>query len=918
LKKNFAHATRAGSWIIEHSGNASENLEFKQNDGSTTVRSYLAGRNTHEFYTSGFERLRIDSSGRLLIGTTSSTGSHILEVFSGTDNEPIKVESSDAGAYIRFEDNDTTGSTRLGAVDNDFKIDVNSSERLRVDSSGDVKIGGTLPSSPSITLQANGNYEGKGQIRINRTDAVSTIFQGLDNGSITSTIQKDGSVRLKGSVVSSSTNAEEDTLYIGGSLLGDYGGLQAIRPQGTTSLNTKDVFIGGHGNTHTSKIFADGSATFGGTLHVESGSAGSVTANSAADDLIVENSGDTGISILAADGNNTSAVFFGNATDAVGAAIRWNHDSNQMQIGPDKSGAHLRFNSGDGAEAMRLTSDNKLGLATTSPSTRFHLTGTDNNFITLDHATRTGSWIITHSGSNSENLEFQQNNGSTTVRSYLAGRDAHEFHTNGSQRLCIDSSGRVGIGESAPDVRLHVKTSSDDVAKLESTSGGNGPNLILAHTGTSPADDDTIGKLSFSATNDNSQETTFADIKVISTDVSDGSEDAAFTFNTRNNGTFAERVRLTSDGRLGLGSSSPLLDFQVVDYGGFSGNANQLLLNNNTYYDSGDKATKTGFSTRIDLTNQDGSIRFLNTSSSSSANAAITLNERLRLTASGRFGIGATDVNAPLEVRNSSALQIRTSTGTGTYWEFGRDNSTGDFFLADDGLGTVVAVDQITGAVGLGTTSPTFTEGNGLRIERASTATLRLQDTGAHGFEISASSTEAKFRSMNSKPFIFANSSDNELLRITGTGIAFNGDTAGANKLNDYEEGTFTPEYAGATTAGTYTYLSRTGHYTKIGDMVNVTIMLSNISTSTAGTGNINITGLPFTSANNTSFACGSVILDQFNVSGSTRSLAVRNTPNTATLAIHEIRDNIIDSPMSAGDKASDTADIFCTITYRV
>jgi hypothetical protein len=88
-----------------------------------------------------------DSSGRLLIGTTSSTGSHILEVNGGTDNEPIKVESSDAGAYVRFEDNDTTGSTRIGAVDDDFKIDVNSSERLRISSNGNVGINTTSSSN---------------------------------------------------------------------------------------------------------------------------------------------------------------------------------------------------------------------------------------------------------------------------------------------------------------------------------------------------------------------------------------------------------------------------------------------------------------------------------------------------------------------------------------------------------------------------------------------------------------------------------------------------------------------------------------------------------------------------------------------------------------------------------------------------
>ena len=45
-----------------------------------------------------------------------------------------------------------------------------------------------------------------------------------------------------------------------------------------------------------------------------------------------------------------------------------NHDSNQMQIGPDKAGAHLRFNSGDGAEAARIDSSKRLLVGQTSTS----------------------------------------------------------------------------------------------------------------------------------------------------------------------------------------------------------------------------------------------------------------------------------------------------------------------------------------------------------------------------------------------------------------------------------------------------------------------------------------------------------------------------------------------------------------------
>ena len=150
------------------------------------------------------------------------------------------------------------------------------------------------------------------------------------------------------------------------------------------------------------------------------------------------------------------------------------------------------------------------------------------------------------------------------------GTNELKLVTGGTARATVDSSGNVGIGESAPDQRLHVKTSSDDVAKLESTSGGNGPNLTFAHTGASPADDDTISKLTFIATNDNSQETTFADIKVISTDVSDGSEDAAFTFNTRNNGTFAERMRILSSGGIAFNGdtaqANALDDYEEGDW----------------------------------------------------------------------------------------------------------------------------------------------------------------------------------------------------------------------------------------------------------------------------------------------------------------------------------------------------------------
>jgi hypothetical protein len=105
-----------------------------------------------------------------------------------------------------------------------------------------------------------------------------------------------------------------------------------------------------------------------------------------------------------------------------------------------------------------------------------------------------------------------------------------------------------------------------------------------------------------------------------------------------------------------------------------------------------------------------------------------------------------------------------------------------------------------------------------------------------------------------------------EKMRITGdgyarlsagsNGIQFNGDTAAANALDDYEEGTFTPNAIGTTTAGTVTYGLRNGRYTKIGNSVNFQIAIG--WSAHTGTGQLRITGLPFTSINvaNTFWSC--------------------------------------------------------------
>jgi hypothetical protein len=74
--------------------------------------------------------------------------------------------------------------------------------------------------------------------------------------------------------------------------------------------------------------------------------------------------------------------------------------------------------------------------------------------------------------------------------------------------------------------------------------------------------------------------------------------------------------------------------------------------------------------------------------------------------------------------------------------------------------------------------------------------------------------------------------------------------SAGANDLDDYEEGTWTPAYnVGGSVVGV-TYTTQVGAYTKKGNEVTAYGRIT-LSNKGAGAGTISITGLPFAGANN-------------------------------------------------------------------
>jgi hypothetical protein len=75
-------------------------------------------------------------------------------------------------------------------------------------------------------------------------------------------------------------------------------------------------------------------------------------------------------------------------------------------------------------------------------------------------------------------------------------------------------------------------------------------------------------------------------------------------------------------------------------------------------------------------------------------------------------------------------------------------------------------------------------------------------------------------------------------------GLKFNGDTAAANALDDYEEGTWTPTFYSSGVGGhTLNY----ANYVKIGRLVTINMYVYNFTSITGGGVSFGITNLPFT-----------------------------------------------------------------------
>jgi hypothetical protein len=156
-----------------------------------------------------------------------------------------------------------------------------------------------------------------------------------------------------------------------------------------------------------------------------------------------------------------------------------------------------------------------------------------------------------------------------------------------------------------------------------------------------------------------------------------------------------------------------------------------------------------------------------------------------------------------------------------------------------------------------------------------------------------------------------------ERARFTANGLTFNGDTAAANALDDYEEGTWTPVLRGASTAGIYELSVSNAVYTKIGRQVTASCEMALAAVITGGgTAYAQITGLPFAKGAGQQ-AVGSVFLSGVDFTADYIVVNFTSSGSTSVLYFSEVRDNALGGDMAITAFAA-TDSISFTITYNV
>ena len=158
----------------------------------------------------------------------------------------------------------------------------------------------------------------------------------------------------------------------------------------------------------------------------------------------------------------------------------------------------------------------------------------------------------------------------------------------------------------------------------------------------------------------------------------------------------AERLRITSDGKIGISDTSPENTLSIKNIGSFEGDANSFYLGSN-FTGTGQNFTGSNkHAQRFFFNNaaSNGYLKYENTGTTGTAGNAITWQERFRITSSGQLLLGSgtsADSNYKLESYSGGAYNImaRSTNGNGGYHNFTGQASNGTItsYISHNGRG---------------------------------------------------------------------------------------------------------------------------------------------------------------------------------------------------------------------------------------
>ena len=237
-----------------------------------------------------------------------------------------------------------------------------------------------------------------------------------------------------------------------------------------------------------------------------------------------------------------------------------------------------------GDPVLVATGAGKVGIGTTSPDTKLTIAearqGSAADTIlnqSILHIDDTTAWGDLHSSKPSGgSINFSGVYNSSDAQVIFGGiRGIKENNTDGNydaglvfatianggnltEKMRIDSTGRIGIGTNDPEEVLDIQSSATNMAVrlMNKNADATPARLNFAKDGGSPADDDIVGQLEFYGKDSGDGWAQFGEIRVESTDVTDGNEDGKMVFQTQVAGVATDNITIKS-GSVGIGTSTP-------------------------------------------------------------------------------------------------------------------------------------------------------------------------------------------------------------------------------------------------------------------------------------------------------------------------------------------------------------------------